>query len=93
MHNTLTHRVKPLVARNSSFIISALNYAMCWWTLQDGDVTSQILLLNGAPLTYGGVGKLDPAVPTSITDPSTPIMLAPISVGFIVLTDASNHCA
>lgn len=57
-----------------------------------GDATSRTALLNGAPLTYGGPGRLDPAAPAAVSDPATPLVIAPRTLGFIVFPDAETLC-
>ena len=58
----------------------------------NGDMTSRTALLNGAPLTYGGPGLLDPATPLAVNDPAAPIVVQPRTNGFIVFTEATNMC-
>jgi hypothetical protein len=86
----LTPLVRSLCPRLPSVPIMCASLTML--RFQDGVVTSQVLQLNNATLTYGGPGKLDPAVPLTVTDASQPLLVAPISVGFIVLTAATNMC-
>lgn len=57
-----------------------------------GSPESKVLQLNGAVLTYGGPGQLDPALPTVVTDPTTPLTIGPLSVGYIVFTQVTNLC-
>jgi len=58
----------------------------------NGPTNSSTVLLNGDLLTYGGPGKLSPAPPVVVTDPTAPLLIAPLSVGFVVFPDAANSC-
>ena len=55
-------------------------------------MTSRTVLLNGAPLIYGGPGRLDPAAPRVVVDPAAPLVIAPRSNGFVTWPDAPNMC-
>ena len=61
-------------------------------TAPGGDMTSRTVLLNGAPLLYGGPGRLDPAAPRVVVDPAAPLVIAPRSNGFVTWPDAPNMC-
>jgi hypothetical protein len=65
------------------------------WALQAGgpELNATSMLLNGALLAYAG-GVLTPIEPRTVTDPTTPLNLAPRSYGFFTLEGvAVAECA
>ena len=59
---------------------------------EGSNMASRIVTLNGVALNYGGPGHLDPALPANVTDPSVPLVLQPLTIGFVVLPAAVSGC-
>jgi heparanase 1 len=57
-----------------------------------GQVNSSRMLLNGAPLAYGGPGRLTPLTPAVVNNASAPLVLQPQTYGFVVFPLAANPC-
>jgi hypothetical protein len=60
------------------------------WVLQSGgpELNSTRIMMNGGLLDYAG-GVLTPIEPHTVTDPTTPLILAARSYGFFTLEGAT----
>lgn len=56
-----------------------------------GVANTTSIRLNGARLTYGGVGNLSPTDPHTVTDPAVPLLLQPLTYGFVEFPDAAAY--